>query len=110
MGDRKNERGNDTAKLLANMDLKITTDNPPTKAAPRTPRKPSVFDEALHDSAATSSWKRFEIPRSMVKKTRYEVIRSARSLDMKVTTRTDPIESVGEPMTALYFKTTLMSN
>jgi hypothetical protein len=98
------------AELLAGMNLKITpTENPPRKTAPKVPRKPSVFDDALKGSAETGAWQRFEIPTKLVKPTRFEVIRAARSLDMKVTTRTGPVEQStpdDEEKTAIFFQTT----
>jgi hypothetical protein len=94
--------------LLAGLDLEITTtDSPPRKTAPKVPRKPSVFDEALKDSAENARWKRFVIPADMVKPTRFELIRAARSLDMKVSTRTGPVEQSitdEEEKTAIYFQ------
>jgi hypothetical protein len=101
----------DVTELLAGMDLEITTtDKPPRKTAAKVPRKPSVFDEALKDSVETGSWKRFEVPTRLVKSTRFELIRAARSFDMKVTTRTGPVEqsiaSDEEEKTAIYFQTT----
>jgi hypothetical protein len=96
--------------LLASMDLKIdATDRPPRKVAPKVPRKPSVFDDALRESADSSKWMRFEIPTKLVKSTRFELIRAARSLDIKVTTRTGPVEQSitdEEEKTAIYFQGT----
>lgn len=98
----------ETEAFLASLQLDITTaEKPPRKVAPKIPRKPSVFDDALKDSAETSKWKKFEIATAMVKPTRFELIRAARSLDMKVTTRTGPVEQSvtdEEPRTAIYFQ------
>jgi len=99
----------DLTDLLAGMDLEITTtDKPPRKTAPKVPRKPSVFDDALKDSVESGAWKRVEVPTKLVKSTRFELIRAARSLDMKVTTRTGPVEqdmgSDEEEKTAIYFQ------
>ena len=107
--DDQQDEQPDIADLLAGMNLEITsTDKPPRKVAPKVPRKPSVFDEALKDSANTGKWKRFEIPTDLVKSTRFEVIRAGRSLDIKAKTRTGPAEqSVNEKeMTAFYFQGT----
>ena len=106
---RKRDQGDDMNTLLAGMDLEITTtDKPPRKMAAKVPRKPSVFDAALNDSVETGAWKRVEIPTRLIKPTRFELIRAARSLDMKVTTRTGPVaQDIGsdeEELTAIYFQ------
>jgi hypothetical protein len=92
------------------MDLEITPAvNPPRKTAPKVPRKPSVFDEALKDSAETGEWQRAKIPTRLVKTARFEVIRAARSLDMKVKTRTGTVEQSAtdeEAKTGLFFLAT----
>lgn len=94
--------------LLASMNLEIAaTDRPPRKVAPKIPRKPSVFDDAIKESAETGKWMRFEIPTKLVKSTRFELIRAARSLDVKVKTRTGPVETSitdEEEKTAIYFQ------
>ena len=98
------------SETLSGLNLEITTtDKPPRKVAAKVPRKASVFDEALKDSVETETWKRFEVPTRLVKQTRFELIRAARSLDMKVTTRTGPVaQDIGsdeEELTAIYFQT-----
>lgn len=107
---KKKDQGEDMTELLTGLNLEIaTTDKPPRKTAAKVPRKPSVFDDALKDSVESGEWKRFEIPTRLVKPTRFELIRAARSLDMKVTTRTGPVQqpinSDEEEKTAIYFQT-----